>query len=50
MLWTLPVMRPLIGHEMDTTQKHSENLANQGQVILPPELRKIPLLIKTSNG
>ena len=33
---------------VNTTQKHSENLANQGQVILPFELRKNALLISQS--
>jgi hypothetical protein len=32
------------------TQKHSENLANQGRVILPPELRKNALLISQSDS
>ena len=35
---------------MKWTQKHSENLANQGQVILPPELRKNALLISQSGS
>ena len=35
---------------MKKTQKHSENSANQGQVILPAELRKNAILISQSGS
>ena len=35
---------------MKSTQKHSENSANQGQVIRPSELRKNALVISQSDS